>query len=749
MIAVGIGRDGIGADDHAHEAVVLPDITPQDQEANARSRVDLAGFLQIFSDKLKSYLKKNEVEKVLEAYYYAEAAHKGQFRRTQDPYITHPLAVADILADMHMDYQTLMAALLHDVIEDTDNSKYTLKENFEPGVAELVDGVSKLTTIFTSQAEAQAENFQKMALAMAKDIRVILVKLADRLHNMRTLHVMPPDKRLRIAKETLDFYAPIANRLGMDDMRIEFEDIGFKSLHPWRHYLIGKAVDKVQGEHQEALEKIRAAIESRLKENNVEATVTGRTKHLYSIYTKMKQKHKSFKELTDVLAFRITVDEIDTCYRTLGLVHTLYKPVEGRFKDYIAIPKTNGYQSLHTCLFGHDAMSVEVQIRTHLMDDMATRGIASHWLYKSTKESSPAAQTKIREWARGILDLHHKTEDSIAFIEYFKKDLFQNEIYVFSSEGKIFELPHDASPIDFAYALGTETGNTCAACRIDKRLAPLSTPLASGQTIEIITSKNTTPRTEWLSFVVTGKARSSIHYALHNLKRSDSIAFGRNLLERSMANLRVSLSKDLPETVVEKALKKLGMPNMDELYYQIGIGDSMPYLIAKTLAKCAGIEGSQDDEALPLEHSGPLSIRGNEGVVVTYATCCHPIPGDSVIGHVQGGAGLNVHIETCKKVTRLRQKKRQIYPVQWVKNPVGEFKVVLTIDTAHQKSAIAELVAAATDANATVMNIAVQEQSTELTRFKITLGVRDRTHLADVMRKLRIIKDVVHIHRPK
>lgn len=704
--------------------------------------------LRLLLDKLPGYLEADEIEKVKEAYYYAEKAHAGQYRRTKDPYITHPLAVADILADMHMDYQTLMAGLLHDVIEDTDNSKYTLRENFEPEVAELVDGVSKLTTIFTSQAEAQAKNLQKMAVAVAKDIRVILVKFADRLHNMRTLYAMPIEKRRRIARETLEFYAPIAGRLGMNDIRIQFEELGFQSLYPMRYKHIKQAIAKVRGKHQDALEKIRSSIATALDNDGIEAVVTGREKHFYSVYDKMKQQRKSFKELTDVLAFRIIVDKVDTCYRTLGVIHNLYKPVAGRFKDYIAIPRANGYQSLHTCLFGQSGMPVEIQIRTALMDDVATNGIASHWLYKSKEQSSPAAQAKVREWMYGILELGNRTGDSMEFVEHLKTDLLQNEIYVFSSDGNILELPAGASPIDFAYALDTQTGNSCAACRIDRHLAPLSTPLSSGQTIEIITTKNGTPRAEWLSFVVTGKARASIHYALQHLRRSDSILFGKEMLESSIQKLGLSL-ESIPETAMASALRELGVAGFDELYYQLGVGDSMPYLTVRTLLKHADIKGIQEDDILSLQHAGPVTIRGTEGVVVTYADCCHPIPGDAVIGHIQKGFGIDVHIETCGRVAALRKGPHQIYPVQWADEPDGNFEAVLDVDTTHQKSAVAELVNASTTADVTVMSIAVKEQDERLASIRITLTVRNRTHLATVIRKLRSIKDVVHINRPR
>lgn len=705
--------------------------------------------LVAFTDKIKSYLKPQEIESVMKAYYYAKEAHKGQMRRTGDPYITHPLAVASILADMQMDYQTLMAALLHDVIEDTGVAKYTLSEHFEPAVANMVDGVSKLTTIFTSQDEAQAKNFQKMAMATAKDIRIILIKFADRLHNMQTLHAMPVSKQKRIAKETLDFYAPIAARLGMDDLRVKFEDLGFKFLYPMRHSRLEKAVRKVRGDDRKSLlEKVRLDIEKAFEEDSIEAVVTGREKHLYSIYSKMKQQHTSFKDLTDVLAFRIVVKDIGACYRAIGVVHNLYKPVAGTFSDYIAIPKTNGYQSIHTCLVAPGGgLPIEIQIRTHHMDDMANNGMAGHWLYKSQDQSSPGAQVKVRGWVRELLDLKRRSHDPKDFIEHLRKDLFTNEIYVFSPKGEILELPAGSSPVDYAYAISGRLGYACSGCRVDRQLVPLSTTLKSGQTVEIMTSESTTPRTEWLSFVVTARARSAIRYVLRRLKRTDSIAFGRELLQSSLKELGLSL-EDLSESVLKKALPKLKAERLDDLLYSIGIGDRVAYLTAHLLASHTDGGQTFDQKTISLESTGPATIRGTEGVVVTYAKCCNPIPGDVVIGHFQKNLGISIHVETCKSTMKLRRSGSQIYPVQWAKKTIGEFRVVLHVHSTHQRAALAEIAAVAS-AHATVTGIAIQEQNAKLANIEIALGVRNRTNLAKVIRKLREIKDVVRIHRSK
>lgn len=685
---------------------------------------------------------------MLEAYSYAEEAHKGQMRRTGDPYITHPLAVADILADMRMDYQTLMAALLHDVIEDTGIAKYRLSEYFEPTVANMVDGVSKLTTIFTSQDEARAQNFQKMALAVAKDIRILLIKFADRLHNMQTLHAMPREKQKRIARETLDFYAPIALRLGMDDLRLKFEDLGFSYLYPMRYTCLEQAMKAGHGTHKRTLEKIRQNIQTALEKDGIKATVTGRQKHLYSIYSKMKQQHLSFKDLTDVLAFRVVVDDVDTCYRTVGSVHNLYRPIAGTFSDYIAIPKNNGYQSIHTCLIvPGGGRPIEVQIRTHDMDDVATNGIAGHWLYKSQDQSSIAAQLKVRSWIRGLLDMKRRTSDSKEFINHLRTDLFQNEIYVFSPKGDILELPAGASPIDFAYTISTHLGSSCSGCLIDGTPVPLSTPLVSGQTVDILTSENATPRTEWLSFAVTARARAAISHALKRLKRVDAIAFGRELLQSSLTSMDLKLD-EVPADALQKLLEKLAFAQPDDLLHSIGIGNHVAYLTAHELAGYVNGDKQADPETISLESVGPATIRGTEGVVVTYAKCCNPIPGDAVIGHFQKNLGVSIHVETCKSITKLRRSGSQIYSVQWAEKTTGEFRAVLCIHSTHQKATVAEITTAAS-IHATVSGIRIQEQDARLASIELILGVQDRDSLAKTIRTLRAIKDVVHIHRSR
>src|SRR5690554_3598366 len=582
---------------------------------------------------LSGYLESDQVNLVRRAYFYAEQAHDGQFRRSGEPYVTHPLAVAGILSEMHMDPQSLVAAMLHDVIEDTGISKSAVKSQFGDTIAEMVDGVSKLNKIsFSSHAEAQAENFQKMALAMARDIRVILVKLADRLHNMRTLDVLSPEKRRRVARETLDIYAPIANRLGMNSVRIEFEELGFDALYPMRKRRINAAVKSVRGNRKEIVKQIQSSLEACLEREGMPARVFGREKHLYSIYEKMRAKRKSFSEIMDVYAFRIVVDKVDTCYRVLGAVHNLYKPVPGRFKDYIAIPKANGYQSLHTTLFGMHGVPIEIQIRTEEMEAMANNGIAAHWLYKSSDDRPSQSHFRVRQWVQDLLEMQKQAGNSLEFIEHVKTDLFPDEIYVFTPRGEILELPAGSTPVDFAYAVHTDVGNSCVACRINRRLAPLSEPLQSGQTVEIIAS-GTHPNPAWLSFVVTGKARSNIRHFLKNQRRSEAISLGRRLLNKTLSSFGYHLA-NIPKEKIGGLLEETNFEVLDDLLEDIGLGNRMAFIVARRLIP--NEEGSAISEA---HDDTSLAIRGSEGMLLSFAKCCYPIPGDPIVGYVSAGRG--------------------------------------------------------------------------------------------------------------
>lgn len=698
--------------------------------------------IETFATQLADYLAPNQIEQVKRAYDFAKHAHTGQFRKSGEPYINHPLAVAGILADMHMDHQCLMAALLHDVIEDTGVAKTQLGDEFDIQVAELVDGVSKLSSMFQSRAEAQAENFQKMTLAMAKDIRVILVKLADRLHNMRTLGHLAPEKRRRIAKETLEIYAPIALRLGMNAIRVEFEELGFKALYPLRSSMIEKAVRRARGNRNEILTKILASIESSLDRNRINARVFGREKHLYSIYDKMRAKRKSFTEIMDVYAFRIVVEDVDTCYRTLGAVHNLYKPVAGRFKDYIAIPKANGYQSLHTTLFGMHGLPIEIQIRTEEMEGFANQGIAGHWLYKSQDAGDDSGHRRAREWMKGLLELQQSAGNSLEFIENVKIDLFPDEVYIFSPMGEIYELPQGSTPIDFAYAVHTDIGSSCVACRIDRRLAPLSAQLESGQTVEIIRANGARPNPDWLSFAVTGKARSGIRSALKAQQDNESLMLGRRLIERALSNLNFHFDQ-VTQAAIDRVLEKAKLTHLDDLLAEVGLGNQMPNVVARRLIEDQASAAALSESDQP----SPLSIKGTEGLVVTYARCCRPIPGDPITGHISAGRGIVVHLESCKNLIELQGKNEEIMTVRWETNLTQEFAVELRIELEHEPGLIAVLASTITTANANIERISILERDAHLATVNLVVNVQNRVHLARAIRKLRHIHNINKIVR--
>ena len=697
--------------------------------------------LDRLSGQLSTYLSSDQVNAVRRAYYYAEQAHDGQLRSSGEHYVTHPLAVATILADMHMDHQSLMAAMLHDVIEDTGIPKEALVAQFGESVAELVDGVSKLTQMkFGTKAEAQAENFQKMAMAMARDIRVILVKLADRLHNMRTLGALNAEKRRRIAKETLEIYAPIANRLGMNRIYAEFEDLGFKAMYPMRAARIQSAVKNSRGNRKEIVQKIQESIAHCLEREGLPGEVSGREKHLYSIYQKMRGKRKAFAEIMDVYAFRIVVDKVDTCYRVLGAVHNLYKPFPGRFKDYIAIPKANGYQSLHTTLFGMHGVPIEIQIRTKEMEELANNGIAAHWLYKTEEDGRRNNHARARQWVKGLLELQQNAGNSLEFIENVKIDLFPDEVYVFTPKGRIMELPKGSTPVDFAYAVHTDVGNTCIACRVNRRLAPLSQALESGATVEIISAPNTQPNPNWLNFVVTGKARTHIRHALKQQRREESVSLGARLLSKALDNLGVRY-EDISEARLQALLKENHQDERDDLLEEIGLGNRTAHVIARRLLS------TEESAANPLATDGPLVIRGTEGLVLNYARCCTPIPGDLIVGHLSAGKGMVVHRDSCKNISELRNNPEKCIPLTWAKDIDSEFNVELRIELAHQRGLIALLAGTISEADANIDKINVDERDGRISVIQLGISVRDRVHLARIIRKLRGLAGVSRITR--
>jgi len=709
-------------------------------ENQSQSTVPPDSALALFEKKLQKYLTPDQVVQVKRAYFFAEQAHYGQVRRSGEPYVTHPLAVAGVLAEMHMDHQSLMAALLHDTIEDTGVTKDDIGAQFGSDVAELVDGVSKLTHIeFDSVELKQAENFQKMALAMARDIRVILVKLADRLHNMRTLGVLNRDKMRRIALETLEIYAPIAMRLGMNNVRMEFEDLGFKALYPMRARRIQAAIQKSRGNRKALVEQIKEQIESLLVKEGLRVEVQGREKHLYSIYSKMRAKRKSFSEIMDIFAFRIIVDSVDACYRTLGAVHSLYKPVPKEFTDYIAIPKANGYQSLHTVLKGMHGVPVEIQIRTHEMEDMANNGIAAHWLYKSSGGSTSASHTRAREWVQGLLEMQQRAGNPLEFIESVKMDLFPDEVYVFTPKGDIMELPRGATAIDAAYAIHTDIGNRCVACRIDRRLAPLSEPLESGQTIEIVTSPSGRPNPDWFNYVVTARARTHIRHFLKDQRREDSIELGHNLLNKALIPYNVRLD-GIDSELMSETLTKFGKPDQESLFVDIALGNLLPNIIASRLAGAnAGPVDPSDIEA--------VAIRGTEGFVVTYAKCCCPLPGDPIGGYLSAEKGLVVHRENCANLMEMHDQPERMMTLRWDDEVQGTFPVGMRLEAVNTRGLIAVV---ATRLNAIGMNIdriSTQDKDIQYTYVDIELQVNSRIHLARIMKRLRTVEGVRRVVR--
>ena len=697
---------------------------------------------------LQTYLSREQSNQVKRAYFFAEQAHHGQYRRSGEPYVTHPLAVAGILADMHMDHQSLMAAMLHDVIEDTGIDKIAIETQFGETVAELVDGVSKLNQIeFDTLEVKQAENFRKMALAMAKDIRVILVKLADRLHNMRTLGVLTVDKRRRIARETLEMYAPIAQRLGMNTVRIELENLGFGAQHPMRAERISAALRQARGNRKELVEKVRLQIVACLQQEGHGAEVRGREKHLYSIYTKMKTKRKSFSDIMDIFAFRIIVDSVDSCYRVLGCIHSLYKPVHGEFKDYIAIPKANGYQSLHTVLMGMHGVPIEIQIRTRDMEEMANNGIAAHWLYKASDGDTgnvSGSHARARQWVQGLLDMQQRAGNSLEFIENVKIDLFPDEVYVFTPKGDILELPRGATAVDFAYAVHTGVGNSCVACRINRRLAPLSEPLQSGQTVEILTAPGARPNPAWFNYAVTAKARTNIRHFLKQQRQEDSIALGRRLLDKSLASLDTSLEQ-LDKDNLDAYLSRAGYASPEQLLEDIAKGNRVATITAQQLLG----EGDDAENGSVQLASAPVAIRGTEGFMVSYAKCCHPIPGDAVAGYLSSERGIVVHREHCHNLAELREHPDRLVPLRWDEEVEGEFSAALRIEVENRRGMIAVLATRIYSLDVNIEKISSEDKDYQFSYVDLEMSVKNRLQLATVMRRIRALKEVRKVVRSK
>ena len=688
------------------------------------------------------YLKPEDVARLETAYHFSKAAHLGQFRASGEPYISHPLAVANILAQLHLDAQALTAALLHDVMEDTAVTKDEIAAQFGKPVAELVDGVSKLDRIeFETHEEAQAENFRKMLLAMARDVRVILIKLADRLHNMRTLDAVPPAKRKRVARETSDIYAPIANRLGLNAVYQELDDLAFRHLYPVRYNVLFKARKAARGNRREVVGKVLEAIKKKLEHSKIEAGVQGREKHLYSIYRKMREKKLSFANVLDVFGFRIIVKDVPSCYLALGALHALYKPIPGGFKDYIAIPKANGYQSLHTKLFGPFGSPLEIQIRTQDMHKIAEAGVASHWLYKSTDASLNELQQKTHQWLQSLLEIQSGSGDSVEFLEHVKFDLFPDEVYVFTPKGRILALPRGATPVDFAYAVHTDIGNRCVAVKINEELVPLRTELRNGDRIDIVTASHAKPNPMWLNYVVTGRARAQIRHFLKTVQYEESAHLGERLLNQALSALGSGVGT-LSDAQWNKLIKDSGAKSRQDILGDIGLGKRLGVVVARRLL---AVGDPHTDEH---KSSAPIIIRGSEGMAVQFAQCCHPIPGDPIIGLINKGQGMLIHTHDCPVIAKTRSDPDKVFDVEWAPETKKLFDVNIRIVVINQRGVLAKVAAEIAASDSNIDNVAVAPDSgDQYATMHFTLQVSNRLHLAKILRKLRSIPEVVRIAR--
>ena len=727
----------LGLDKLGSEKLALAPLLPADSEDSALTLL------------LKQYLKPQDIAQVWEGYRYAFKAHDGVVRKTGEPYIIHPVSVACILAELHMDIPTIMAALLHDVVEDTPITAGDIKDIFGQQVAELVDGVTKLDKIeFQSASQAQAENFRKMLLAMSQDVRVILVKLADRLHNMQTLEAMRPEKQRLIAKETLDIYAPIANRLGLNAIYQELEDLSFKYLYPMRYSAISKAVKAARGNRKEVVSKILDSIKQQLLSLNIEAEVSGREKHLYSIYKKMSGKTTAFSQIYDIYGFRVVVKDLSSCYLALGALHGLYKPIPSKFKDYIAIPKANGYQSLHTTLFGPFGTPIEVQIRSAEMHNIADAGVAAHWLYKASDAQLTALQQQTHQWLQRLLEIQSESSDSLDFLEHLKIDLFPDEVYVFTPKGKILALPKGATAVDFAYAVHSDVGNSCVAVRINQDLAPLRTELHNGDHVEIITGALAKPNPAWLNYVVTGRARAHIRHFLKSQQSTESGHLGERLLNKALRALHVEPNQ-ITEVHWQKLIRDYGVKKKSEILTDIGLGKRQNVMVAHQLLAMTD-ENLEKHTKLPAKSLDTITIHGTEGMAVQFAQCCRPIPGDPILGFINKDKGLVIHTHDCPSVSKFKLDPDKWLDVEWEPDSDKLFKTNLNLTVANQPGMLAKIASGIADAGSNIDNVSVEEaDGSAYANLYFTVQVKNRIHLADLMRGLRKIPDVVRINRSK
>ncbi len=689
------------------------------------------------------YLPADQRETLIRAWRVGAAAHAGQTRKSGEPYITHPVAAATVLAEQGVDLETLVAAILHDTIEDTPLTRDEIAAEFGVTVAELVEGVTKLDKLqFRDRQEAAAESFRKMMLAMARDLRVILIKLADRLHNMRTLGAQSAEARTRIARETLEIYAPIAQRLGMNLIKAELQDLGFRALHPWRHAVLSRRIRTQPVVRREALAKIEAQLGQRLSKEGIPFRLVGRVKSPWSIYTKMRAEGKTFDQVMDVFGFRLVVGSVPECYHALGVVHAAFKPVDGRFRDFVAIPKANGYQSLHTVLFGPYGSPIEVQIRTEEMDLIAERGIAAHWSYKHGGSSPNSAQYRAQSWVANLIESQRATGSSLEFLENVKIDLFPDEVYLFTPKGDIMALPRNSTTLDFAYGVHTDVGNHAVAARVDKRLVPLRTKLASGQSVEIITAKSASPKPQWLEFVVTGKARTAIRHQLKQLEHEDAVQLGHRMLDRALEELDSSLDR-VPQSRLESFLADHRYPRLEALLADIALGNRMPTQVAQVLAHRLPDRRDTVDLALVASLREKILITGAERGVVAFANCCMPIPGDDVMGYHTAGRGIVVHRLDCANVAEYRKSPERWVEIGWDRQVSGDYQVALRIEVDNRPGVLAQVAAAIAQADSNIDAVEYLDRDKNIAVIRFGIEVSDRTHLAEVMRRVRRL-GVVH-----
>ena len=704
------------------------------------------------TDRLKVYMSSGDIQKVKAAFRFSDTAHLGQFRKSGEPYITHPIAVAKILAHWRMDVGAVQAALLHDVMEDSGTSKQDLAEQFGPAVAELVDGVSKLDRLnFASNAQAQAESFRKMLLAMARDVRVILIKLADRLHNVRTLSAVDRERQKRIARETLDIYAPIAHRLGLNEIYRELQEACFALLYPLRYRVLEKAVFTARGNRREVLKKIHVAVQNALARSKLRAEIFGREKTLFGIYRKMVEKHLSFSEVLDIYGFRVVLNSVPDCYLALGVLHGLYKPVPGKFKDYIAIPKVNGYQSLHTTLIGPFGQPVEFQLRTREMNRVAESGVAAHWLYKEDEQTLSDMQSRTHQWLQSLIELQQQTGDSAEFLENIKVDLFPDKVYIFTPKGKIVSLPRGATAVDFAYSIHTDIGNKCIAARINGEVQPLRTELRNGDVVEIVTGPVARPNPAWLGFVRSGRARAEIRHFLRTMKRQESVDLGARLLEQAAAQFSFNVADAGPEAWSE-LVREAQARDRDELLADVGLGRRLAAVLVRQLSRIRSRSASASDARAsgPAPSAAPVQIQGTEGMALQMANCCTPIPGDEVVGQLRRDLGLVVHQSDCTHAQRARRADPDRWlDLQWSEDPVGLYAVNMDVRARNERGVLGYVAVAVAEAESNILSVNIEDEDAREVTIHFKIQVHDRRHLARVVRTLRRIRQVTRVARTR